>query len=99
METLKIIRFELKRLAEEITARLPRIEITDLLVEVDSWTDFSNALEHLNLAQNQDSSSLLSLYSCLLAQACNLDFQQMATSTGLLYRLLMKPIGADLSDN
>lgn len=79
---------ELKHLAEEITARLPRIEITDLLVEVDSWTDFSNAFEHLNLAQNQDSHSLLSLYSCLLAQTCNLDFQQMATSTGLLYRRL-----------
>ncbi len=79
---------ELKRLAEEITARLPRIEITDLLVEVDSWTDFSNAFEHLNLAQNKDSHSWLSLYSCLLAQACNLDFQQMATSTGLLYRRL-----------
>ena len=79
---------ELKRLAEEITARLPRIEITDLLVEVDSWTDFSNAFKHLNLAQNQDSNSCLSLYSCLLAQAGNLDFQQMATSTGLLYRRL-----------
>ena len=79
---------ELKRLAEEITARLPRIEITDLLVEVDSWTDFSNAFEHLNLAQNQNSNSWLSLYSCLLAQACNLDFQQMATSTGLSYRRL-----------
>jgi TnpA family transposase len=79
---------ELKHLAEEITARLPRIEITDLLVEVDSWTDFGNAFEHLNLAQNQDSNSWLSLYSCLLAQACNLDFQQMATSTGLLYRRL-----------
>ena len=79
---------ELKRLAEELTARLPRVEITDLLVEVDSWTDFSNAFEHLNLAQNKDSNSWLSLYSCLLAQACNLDFQQMATSTGLLYRRL-----------
>ena len=79
---------ELKRLAEEITVRLPRIEITDLLVEVDSWTDFSNAFEHLNQGQNQNSNSLLSLYSCLLAQACNLDFQQMATSTGLLYRRL-----------
>ena len=79
---------ELKHLAEEITARLPRIEITDLLVEVDSWTDFSNAFEHLNLAQNNDRNSLLSLYSCLLAQACNLDFQQMTTSTGLLYRRL-----------
>ena len=79
---------KLKHLAEEITARLPRIEITDLLVEVDSWTDFSNAFEHLNQGHNNDRNSLLSLYSCLLAQACNLDFQQMATSTGLLYRRL-----------
>ncbi|MBE9170205.1 Tn3 family transposase [Pleurocapsales cyanobacterium LEGE 06147] len=79
---------ELKRLAEDITARLPRIEITDLLVEVDSWTDFSNVFEHLNLSQAHDHDSLLSLYSCLLAQASNLDFQQMATSTGLLYRRL-----------
>jgi hypothetical protein len=42
---------ELKRLAQQITARLPRIEITDLLVEVDSWTNFSSSFEHLNLAQ------------------------------------------------
>jgi len=77
---------ELKRLAEEITARLPRIEITDLLVEVDSWTDFSNAFEHLNLAQNKDSNSLLSLYSCLLAQACNLDFHYY----GHFYRLVIQ---------
>ncbi len=79
---------ELKHLAQEITARLPRIEITDLLVEVDSWTDFSNSFEHLNLFQDHDHNSLLSLYSCLLAQACNLDFQQMAISTGLSYRRL-----------
>jgi TnpA family transposase len=79
---------ELKRLAQDITARLPRIEITDLLVEVDSWTNFSAAFEHLNLAQDKDHNSMLSLYSCLLAQACNLDFQQMAISTGLSYRSL-----------
>ena len=79
---------ELKRLTLDITARLPRIEITDLLVEVDSWTNFSTALEHLNLTQDKDHNSMLSLYSCLLAQACNLDFQQMAISTGLSYRSL-----------
>ena len=54
---------ELKRLAQDITARLPRIEITDLLVEVDSWTNFSNAFEHLNLVQDKDHNSMLSLYS------------------------------------
>jgi hypothetical protein len=79
---------ELKRLAQDITTRLPRVEITDLLVEVDSWTNFSNAFEHLNLDQDKNHNSLLSLYSCLLAQACNLDFQQMAISTGLSYRSL-----------
>lgn len=93
---------DLKHLAEEITARLPRIErgsplrkpqqgqvsleITDLLVEVDSWTDFSNAFEHLNQGQNQNFNSLLSLYSCLLVRACNLDFHYY----GYFYRLIVQ---------
>ena len=29
-----------------ISDRLPQIELTDLLVEVDHWTGFSSAFEH-----------------------------------------------------
>ena len=78
----------LKQLAHTISDRLPRINITDLLVEVDSWTQFSEALTHLHAPSRRDPNFLKHLYTCLLAQACNLDFQQIATSTGLDYRRL-----------
>ena len=79
---------ELHQLRQTIGERLPRLDITDLLVEVDNWTQFSAALEHLHAPSLQDASALQHLYTCLLAQACNLDVRQMATSTGLTYRRL-----------
>lgn len=79
---------ELNQLTYLMTNRLPHLDITDLLVEVDSWTHFSDAFEHLQSPHRRDTHLLLHLYSCLLAQACNLDLQQMATSANLGYRQL-----------
>jgi TnpA family transposase len=79
---------ELNQLTYLMTNRLPTLDITDLLVEVDSWTHFSDAFEHLQSPHRRDTNLLLHLYSCLLAQACNLDLQQMATSANLGYRQL-----------
>lgn len=79
---------ELTQLTQTISERLPQLDITDLLIEVDGWTQFSMAFEHLNAPSRRDASALQHLYTCLLAQACNLEFQQMATSTGLAYRRL-----------
>lgn len=76
---------QLVQLASTISARLPRLDITDLLIEVDSWTHFSDALKHLNSSPQSDSNLLLHLYACLLAQACNLELKQMATSAELSY--------------
>ena len=59
-----------------------------MLIEVDSWTNFSETFEHLQSPQRRNPHLLLHLYSCLLAQACNLDLQQMATSASLGYRQL-----------
>ena len=33
-------------LADQITARLPRVDLSDLLIEVDTWTHFSSYLLH-----------------------------------------------------
>lgn len=79
---------QLKQLANAISARLPQLDITDLLIEVDSWTQFSDALEHLNGSPRRESNLLLHLYGCLLAQACNLELKQMATSAELSYQHL-----------
>lgn len=79
---------QLTQLANAISARLPQLDITDLLIEVDSWTQFSDALEHLNGSSRRDHNLMLHLYGCLLAQACNLELRQMATSAALSYQHL-----------
>lgn len=76
---------ELKQLAQAISTRLPQLDITDLLIEVDSWTGFSDALKHLGGSSHRDNHLLLHLYGCLLAQACNLELKQLATSAELSY--------------
>jgi hypothetical protein len=38
---------ELKQLTHIMTNQLPKLDLTDLLVEVDSWTHFSESFEHL----------------------------------------------------
>ena len=80
---------ELIKLRQLIDVRLPRCDITDVLIEVDNWTGFSDAFVHLDDVQGRDRELLTQLYACLLAQACNLGFKQMATSAGLPYRRLL----------
>lgn len=48
----------LKQLIHTISERLPRLDITDLLIEVDNWTQFSKALEHLHAPNPRDTSAL-----------------------------------------
>ncbi|NJL41382.1 MAG: transposase [Leptolyngbyaceae cyanobacterium SM1_4_3] len=76
---------ELKQLAQAISTRLPQLDIPDLLIEVDGWTGFSDALKHLGGSSHRDNHLLLHLYGSLLAQACNLELKQLVTSAELSY--------------
>lgn len=75
-------------LKEEITNRLPEIELTDLLIEVDSWTRFSRFFEHPNGNEPRSPNALQHCYASLLAQACNFGLVQMQRMSGLTYRKL-----------
>ena len=79
----------LTELRRRIDERLPRVDITELLIEVDNLTGFSRAFTHLDGAGRRDEGLLSQLYACILAQACNLGFKQMAASSGLPYRTLL----------
>lgn len=72
-------------LAEQITARLPRVDLSDLLIEVDTWTHFSTHLVHAANSEPLRPASLPYLYAGLVAQACNFGLEQMAQSTELAY--------------
>ncbi len=76
-------------LADAINERLPRVDITDILIEVDAWVQFSKHFKHASTGASCTGNSLLYLYACLLAQAGNFGLAQMADSSGIPYHQLV----------
>ena len=66
-------------LIDQASSLLPRIKITELLMEVDEWTGFTRHFVHLKSGtQVQDKTLLL---SAILADAINLGLTKMAESS------------------
>ncbi len=78
----------LKALDELISERLPAVELTDILIEVDAWTGFSKHFEHPNGNEPRSPDALAHCYAGILAQACNFGLVQMGRMSGLSYRKL-----------
>ena len=74
-----------KALDEEIRRRIPDIDLTDLLLEVDQWTGFSRHLTHANGGQPRTDKLFLHLHAATRAQGTNMGLVEMAHSAGLLY--------------
>jgi len=75
-------------LEKQIAQRLPQVEITDLLIEVDGWTRFSDHFEHATKSESRSKQLQTHLYASILAQACNFGLEQMARTTDIPYRRL-----------
>lgn len=73
-------------LKELVSNRLPEIELTDLLIEVDGWTQFSRYFEHPSGNEPRSPDSLRHCYASIFAQGCNFGFAQMQRMSGLTYR-------------
>ena len=65
--------------AEKAYALLPRIHLTQLLEEVDGWTQFTKALTHLYTGK--PTSDRTGLLTAVLADATNLGKTRMAEAT------------------
>lgn len=72
-------------LEDLITARLPHVELSDLLLEVDAWTQFSDHFVHAIGANTLRPALMPHLYASILAHACNFGLEQMAQSTDITY--------------
>jgi TnpA family transposase len=72
-------------LRELIAQRLPWVDLTDLLIEVDGWTHFTDCFEHPagHLPKTED--LLTQLYASILANACNFGLVKMAQISDLTY--------------
>ena len=74
----KVIPHAAELLEDEACALLPHVKITDLLLEVDHWCDFTRHFTHLRTDQPiKDRTSLLTV---ILADAINLGLTKMAES-------------------
>ena len=77
-----------KRGKSTSNARLPLVELPDLLMEVDGWTGFSRHLEHAGGAEPRAPELLAHCHASILAQACNFGLTRMAQLADLSYRQL-----------
>jgi TnpA family transposase len=67
---------EAEMLMRQAYARLPHLKVTDLLLEVDHWTDFTNHFTHLK--NNEPAEDQTLLLTVILADAINLGLNKMA---------------------
>jgi len=65
-------------LEQLINQRLPRVELSELLIEVDNWTQFSQQLENASGSEPHSSNFLRNLYASILANSCNIGVTKMA---------------------
>ena len=67
-----------QRLIDQIAASLPHIKITDLLLEVDTWTGFTTHFTHLK--SGDAVKDRIPLLTAILADAINMGLTKMAES-------------------
>jgi TnpA family transposase len=73
---------------QAIGERLPRVDLPELLIEVDHWTHFTAHFSHAGGSEPRTAALQTHLYAALLAQACNLGLTAMAEIADLSYRQL-----------
>lgn len=76
-----------KALQEEINRRMPVVELTDILVEVNNWVCFTEHLPGLEQA-HRGQEHQTRLLAALLAMGCNIPLSDMGRSSGQSYQTL-----------
>jgi TnpA family transposase len=74
---------EAEALAEATAARLPRVQLSALLIEIDRMTGFSEEFTHAGGAQPRNPDLPRNLYASLITYACNLGYAGMADASGI----------------
>ena len=69
---------EADALREDVYGLLPHVKITDLLLEVNRWTDFRRYFVHLKTGEPAKDQTLL--LTAILADATNMGLAKMAES-------------------
>lgn len=70
---------EIKEFTQKVYAELPRIKITDLLVEVDNWTAFTEQFSHLRTGLPPKNKQ--GMLTVILSEGINLGLTRMADAS------------------
>ena len=72
-------------LEHQIDERLPFVDLSELLIEVDRWTGFSQCFEHAAGSEPRSKDLQRRLYAALLGQGCNIGLTRMARIADAAY--------------
>jgi TnpA family transposase len=72
-------------LEQHLDQRLPHVDLSELLIEVDRWTRFSQHFTHAGGSAPRSPDFLRHLYAAILAQGCNIGLTKMAQIADLSY--------------
>jgi len=67
----------LHRLRAGVQARLPRVDLSDVILEVQTWTGFAGAFTHISEGDARVHDLTMSLCAVLLAEACNIGLEPL----------------------
>lgn len=64
-------------LREHVAARLPRVDLPEVLLEVHTWTGFADEFVHISTPNARVSDFAISLCAGLMAEACNIGLEPL----------------------
>jgi Tn3 transposase DDE domain len=67
----------LVKLRDEVKARLPRVELPEILLEIAARTNFTSKFTHISEHESRASDLSLSICAVLMAEACNIVFEPL----------------------
>ena len=67
----------LVRLRNEIAARLPRVDLPEILLEIAARTDFTAKFTHISERDSRAGDLAVSICAVLLAEACNIGMEPL----------------------
>ncbi len=67
----------LHRLRDGVQARLPRVDLSDVILEVKTWTCFADAFTHISEGNARVHDLTTSICAVLLAEACNIGLEPL----------------------
>src|SRR5262249_50481224 len=70
----------LERLRQEVKARLPRVELPEILLEIAARTGFTSKFTHVSEKASRTHDLVTSICAVLMAEGCNIGFEPMVRS-------------------